>query len=256
MKHFSILLFFFLLTLGATAQYCGNSGPSVCTPVAAPDTSYRVWPTSYMHDCIIRDSFYSTSFTIYNTSSVVQNQWLRIDSINNLPCGFCFSTNKTNNTVNYGDSMCVLISGTTHTMPGQYNARMVLTANIGINITTAVTGHNSQYWLPLRIQDDQGICPEVDTFSNGSFVNCNNVGIEEESITQVKAAFIGDKLIVTNIYSPCTLQLFNLQGQQMLQNSVTSAYTQACPQLPAGIYIAVLTNASGASRVIRLVKAG
>ena len=133
---------------------------------------------------------------------------------------------------------------------------MVLTANIGINITTAVTDHNSQYWLPLRIQDDQGICPEVDTFSNGSFVNCTNVGIEEESIAQLKAAFIGDQLIVTNIYSPCTFQLFNLQGQPILQNSVTSAYTQACPHLPCGMYIAVFTNASGASRVIRLVKAG
>lgn len=253
MKHFSILLFSFLLTLSATAQYCGNSGPSICNPVAAPDTSYRVWPTSYMHDCIVRDSFYSTSFTIYNTSSVVQNQWLRIDSINNLPCGFCFSTNKANNTVNYGDSMCVVISGTTHTMPGQYNARMVLTANIGINITTPVTGHNSPYWLPLRIQDDQGICPEVDTFSNGSFVNCTNVGIEEESIKQVKAAFIGDQLIISNAAVSTQVQVFNLQGQLMFQATVSDTYAKALPNLQAGLYVVVLSNSAG-RKTIRLVK--
>lgn len=256
MKHLSILSILFLLTLNATAQYCGNSGPSICTPVAAPDTSYKVWPTSYMHDCITRDSFYTTSFTVYNTSNVVPIQWLRIDSINNLPCGFCFSTNKANNTVVYGDSMCVVISGTTHTMPGQYNARMVLTANVGINITTPVTDHNSPYWLPLRIKDDQGNCPEVDTFSNGSFVNCTNVGIEEESLESITATFAGNQLIISGVNTPCVLQFFNLQGQQIMQTSITENYRHPFPQLPAGMYVAVLTNSSGANKVIRLVKAG
>lgn len=262
MKHFSILLFFFLFTFSASAQYCGNSGPSVCNPVAAPDSTYRIWPTSYMHDCIVRDSFYSTSFTIYNKTDITFSgqtlsvNSIRIDTILNLPCGLCYSTNKVNNIVYHGDSMCVLISGTTHSMAGQYNATILATADLGVPIAinpTDPNDHNNPLWLPLRIQDDQGNCPEVDTFSNGSFVNCNNVGIEEESITQVKASFVGDQLIISNAKISTQVEVFNLQGQLMFQTTVSDTYTKTLPNLQAGLYVVVLSNSAG-RKTMRLVK--
>lgn len=262
MKHLSILLFSFLLTSHAVAQYCGNSGPSICNPVAAPDSTYRIWPTSYMHDCIVRDSFYSTSFTIYNKTDITFSgqtlsvNSIRIDTILNLPCGLCYSTNKVNNIVYHGDSMCVSISGTTHSMPGQYNATILATADLGFPIAinpTDPNDHNNPLWLPLRIRDDQGNCPEVDTFSNGSFVNCTNVGIVENDLAQVKAAFIGDQIIINNATVSTQVQVFNLQGQLILQTTVSDTYANAFPNLQVGLYVVALSNSSG-KKTMRLVK--
>lgn len=256
MKPFATAFILVLIVFNAGAQYCGNSGPSVCTPQAVPDSTYWIWVPSGTPDCIVQDSFYSTTLVINNSSYIpftnasVYVDAIRVDSVNNLPCGLCFRTNKTNNLVQHGDSMCIIISGSTESLAGQYNARIVLTMDIGFNHA------GGTYTLPLRIRDAQGNCPAIDTASSAGLLADCAVGIAEESLVQVKAVFLYDQLIISNIYSPCTLQLFNLQGQQMLQTSVTSAYTQACPHLPAGMYIAVLTNASGASRVIHLVKAG
>ena len=256
MKHFATAFILLLLILTSNAQYCGNSGPSVCTPQAVPDSTYWIWVPSGTPDCIVQDSFYSTTLVINNSSYIpftnasVYVDVIRVDRINNLPCGLCFRTNKTNNLVQHGDSMCVVISGSAESPTGQYNARVVLTMDIGFNHA------GGTYTLPLRVRDAQGNCPAIDTASSTGLLADCLVGITEESLDQVKAFFQYDQLMISNLNSPCTLQLFNLQGQQILQTLVTSAYTQACPQLPAGMYIAVLTNASGASRVIRLVKAG
>lgn len=128
------LLHFLLLVLSAnlSAQYCGNSGPQVCTPqYYLPDTGglYNISFDSI--PCIISTVPYSEVMTIRCDSLIagggtvhpyVSFDSIFIDSIIGLPEGICWSTNHTENGTS--DWMCLYFSGITYSPSGTYSAHV------------------------------------------------------------------------------------------------------------------------------------
>ena len=104
-------------------------------------------------------------FTNYSTVSGLTVNSLKIDSINNLPQGLTWSTNRANNTFLGGDSGDVYISGVVNDSSGQYKLRFVIDLNAGpngvVNIPNAdlETLAHLRYYLRVSCSGNQ--CPAI-----------------------------------------------------------------------------------------------
>ena len=114
---YTFLLWALILSIGANAQYCGSSQISSCG--SAP--SYYGIGVLDSIPCLVRGGTMNnitTKIKIYNTfnsnAGRVNVLKLRIDSITNLPCGMCWSTNSPTNEF-LADALCCLnIKGATN----------------------------------------------------------------------------------------------------------------------------------------------
>lgn len=177
------LLSFVFATTGLIAQNCSPidlGGPNI-------------FPPTEDLDCVQRGQAYSETVFIQNfTEFTVQGQtadinFLRVDSVVNLPCGLDYQINtsqSTNtNTISKGDSACISIYGTTYDFVGQYSIKLYLTASVNLPFVGAQvfsgeatdlidqiediagpTGLDFNYWLKVI---EQGFaCPTIDTTSS------------------------------------------------------------------------------------------
>lgn len=125
------------LSMGINAQSlpCGNSGAAACSAGAALSyngfefyDSIPCFESGVQGEVTIRFKNF-TSLTIPGTGPVTV-YYLKIDSIKNLPCGLCWSTNKSNNVFAGGEQGCIKISGLTADQLGQYKLDLDLRAQI------------------------------------------------------------------------------------------------------------------------------
>lgn len=161
----------------SNAQYC-NLGQ---TPTQA-----GFLPTSDSIPCIVQGQFFdhTLQFLNFTTVSVLGIEYLRIDSITNLPCGIRWSTNKQDSIpfhqFDQGEHGCVRFIGTTNDTVGQYS--------IGIYVSIKATGISNEirgeYFalgqqyaavnapgLYLRVKDNAAsVCPAVDTSMSAVFM--------------------------------------------------------------------------------------
>lgn len=160
------------------AQYCGNSGPSVCT------SGNNLTQPSFLENipCIPQGVYVNVIIPIKNFDQILINgqmvniQSLIIDSIENLPMGLCWATNKTSppgypnlNVFSNSEQGCIAIRGITFDNFGQYKLRVKLSATIG-NPMQSITkiDHITAF---LRVSDPfTGLCPDVDTNQNVPFM--------------------------------------------------------------------------------------
>lgn len=165
MKHLNTLLFA-MLSMHAVAQYCGNSGASVCNP--NPSFTGAGFPNANEIPCIVQGEItqlvipfnFNSQFVFGGQTVTVQT--LTFDTISNLPNGLCFATNASNNTFVTPITGCLKISGTTFAQPGQYKLYMVVTANIGVPVQTNADATGLYLFLRV-IPAGSAICPDVDT---------------------------------------------------------------------------------------------
>lgn len=155
---FSFIVAF--LTAGlASAQYCGNSGPTICTPSGTLTTS-GFSPNSENLPSFINGASASTVLQFHNYDTILFSgqlltvQSLKFDSIENLPQGLCWATSQSNNTFANQQDGCIVISGTTCSPPGQYKLRMVATVNIGVDIQTNLDAAGITYFLRVKNSGD------------------------------------------------------------------------------------------------------
>lgn len=166
MKTFPVLLAFCFTTLFSYAQYCGNSGPLICTPTG---TMLTPWLTPNEDiPCIVRNQTTNTvvelkNYDIYNFGGqTITVNSIRFDTIDNLPNGLCWATNKANNTFANQEDGCIRISGNTADFSGQYKLNLVITMDIGVPIQTNVDAMGLK--LFLRVIDNAAVaCPAIDT---------------------------------------------------------------------------------------------
>lgn len=229
----TLSLSFVLLILSATtsfAQYCGNSGPTQCTP------SGTLPPGSFTPNedipCIERGQQVNTiiEFTCYNTVSfsgqLLTFQSLRIDSISNLPPGLCWSTNSANNTFSNSQSGCIRISGVTYFTPGQYKLNIIFTANVGFMMT--VNGDAAGMKVFLRLIDPAAaICPPVDTTqtSANDLIPYNGL---YSNVAEVKGKMFFDanqNQVFDNGEQPVKNQLLSLGNGDMAFTNQSGNYT-------------------------------
>ena len=174
-KLLSLLL---LLAVGSThlqAQYCGNSGTAVCTPLTGLEAG--VFDAEQV-SCIPRNTNISETIFFKNFTTFAYNgvditiDSLHIDSIGNLPSGICWATNKSNNIFSRGEEGCLNFRGGTSALPGQYKLRMFVTAytNIG-TIGPNLDFETLNNVLYVRVvASATSVCPPIDTNQTANFV--------------------------------------------------------------------------------------
>jgi len=194
------LLSFSLLYFNSNAQYCGNSGPTVCTPtgqMSEPGLS----PVSDSLAPVVNGTFANTiiQFKNYDTitfaGQLLTFQSLKIDSIENLPAGLCWETNKANNTYGNQEDGCIKVTGNTCAPPGQYRLRIIITANVGFTLNKISAAAAGLYYY-VRVKNAGDPDTPVDTTGQsnnstpafqpyGPAANCtpNGVGYLSSSIT-------------------------------------------------------------------------
>lgn len=187
MKKIVYTLFLvFVLSVHAKAQSCNASGTSQCTAsgtLLIPGLS----PTSDLLPAFENGIPSTTVIQFKNFNQVLYQgltltvQTLRIDSIENLPPGLCWATNKANNTYSNQESGCIKINGTPCGTPGQYKLRLIVTVNVGITQQINAESAGLKYFIRLGNYGD--VVPAVDTLQTvplytagySSTANCSPV---------------------------------------------------------------------------------
>jgi hypothetical protein len=153
-----------------SAQYCGNSGPGICTPQT--QTQPGLFPLSPEQPPFINGQVANTVIefenfdTVYFDGSSFVLQTLTIDTISNLPNGLCWATNQASNTYNNQQVGCILLSGTTCAQPGQYKLNIVVTVNVGFTVT--VNADVADLFYFLRVDNAGETATPVDTTQTSS----------------------------------------------------------------------------------------
>jgi hypothetical protein len=185
---FTPLLIAGALVLGtnANAQYCGNSGPSVCVasgmlpgpgfePLDSIPSVERTIP--YTH--AVQFNMYS-QFNFQGQQTVDSMEFI---SISNLPSGLCWSTDHANNRYRAGESGCLKITGTTWDPAGQYKLSLNVTAwiNGGQQGVTPGTYLVDQAGVRLWIRVKNAGSNDVAVDTSQSANNLTATGINEVS---------------------------------------------------------------------------
>jgi hypothetical protein len=173
-KHLYSLFVLVLLGTGAFAQYCGNSGPTVCTPGNLPQPGLSPEAVNlppFINGAVANTTIHLKNFNqiVYPPFGTLTVQSLTIDTISNLPAGLCWSTNKANNTFANSEDGCILVSGTTCAPPGQYKMYIIVTVNVGISQQVNADQAGLRYWLRVNNNGDATVA--LDTSDNTAFKN-------------------------------------------------------------------------------------
>ncbi|HRG88157.1 MAG TPA: T9SS type A sorting domain-containing protein, partial [Chitinophagales bacterium] len=168
------------------AQYCGTSGPSMCSPTGT-QSQPGLFPPSEALPPLINGEAPGTVLqfknfdTIMFGGQVLTIQTLRIDSIGNLPAGICWASDRANNTWSNQQSGCISLNGTTCAAPGQYKLKLIITVNVGVPIQTDADAANLKYYLRVKNATDIDIPVDTTQTSNAPFIayggaaDCNPV---------------------------------------------------------------------------------
>ncbi len=262
------------ISVASFGQACGLT--SSCSPKPASGTP-GLTPVSDSLPCFSKgwtgtQYIYFENFTTYNLSG--QNltiNSLKIDSIENLPKGLCWKTNKANNTWNGGQTGCIEVSGTVlgTNAPGQYKLRIIATiatsiATLPLQDVEALAG--LRYYV--RVNCSGQACPAVDsaTGSTQAFIAYNGqscTGVDEVSqnisslsimpnplTSSATVSFVADK------EEKYTARLSNILGTTVYNTEIVANIGENNIKLnrngyAAGVYF--FTIANGKSSITRRV---
>ncbi len=268
------LLSFGLLSGSIFAQYCGNSGTSVCQPsgtLSQPGLS----PPSDSLPSVVNGTAPNTviQFKNFNTfvfgGQQVTVQTLRVDTLRNLPSGLCWATNKANNTWANQEDGCIKISGTACDNPGQYKLKIIVTANIGLDIQTDADAAGLKYFVRLINSGDSEVA--VDTNQTVGFAKpagysatavCGNGIFDSElfdnSLRVTPNPFNSKALVSFNSDKSglMTERMTNIIGSEVYRKSVEVRLGENTSliernNLPAGVYFYSISD--GKSLAIKRV---
>lgn len=156
MKNLLLLSLFCLFTVAATAQYCGNSGPAQCT-ASGTVTEPGLSPTADSLPPLV-NSVNSTTViefknfdTVYFGGNAFKIQSLRIDTIDNLPSGLCWASDRVDNTYGNSESGCIKVNGVPCDSTGQYKIRIIASATVppGFTIQVDASSVGLHYYVRL-----------------------------------------------------------------------------------------------------------
>lgn len=138
-----------------SAQYCGNSGSTQCTPAGAYSRP-GIYPTS-KNLAPFNNNIYVDTVLQFQVPSIwyasghpLNVSTLRIDSITNLPPGLCWCSDVANNTFNGGSLACLHIKGTPCGATGQYKLAFCLTQNVGFGVAMCGDSTGISYIMRLK----------------------------------------------------------------------------------------------------------
>ena len=229
------------LALGyyAQAQHCGPATNSV-TPHTASGTP-GLTPSFFSMPCIdsgsyVLDTLYFENYTsYYDSGSVYPVNYLKIDSITNLPSGLCWTSNVTNNQWTGGQTGVIVISGVCMATTGQYKLGIVVDLNIGSGGGFTLSQMNADHITGnpvqslryfLRVREPGASCAAVDTNLGGINVllsatinSSGNVICNSNTVT-----------LTANSCTGCTYAWSNFATSQSTQVSAAGTYTVTITQ--------------------------
>jgi len=265
-----------LFYLGASAQYCGGSGPGVCQP-SGTLTEPGLSPSSDSLPAVVNGAATSQTIqfknfnTFFFSNQTVTVNTLRIDTISNIPSGLCWRTNKTDNTFGNQEDGCILVSGIPCSAPGQYKLRIIVTADIGFEVQTNADAAGLKYYVRCVNSGDN--VPAVDTFQTAPFSNTgysasstgcingiNDITNSVNTLSVVPNPF-SNKAVVS-FYSTknqvVTERITNILGSELYNNKFEAkagANSSVIEKgnLPAGVYFYSITDGKNIVAMKRVV---
>lgn len=218
----------FIMSLWCPAQFCGLSGPAVCSTIPFIDTTGALPFMNANNDipCVIRGNSYNASIQLKKADAsftfggqTVNVQSIKIDSISNLPCGLCWATDKPNNTLVNIDSLCINVKGTSNDAPGQYALRMYCTANIGVPVQA--TSEQFGFKLIVRVVQDSTDCLPIDTslVSNTACLPSSLNSFQDEYVSVYR---MGHLLQIEAIHENFNASVYDLSGRLVLSQQSNS----------------------------------
>jgi Secretion system C-terminal sorting domain len=274
MKQLSRFLvgLFLVLSLTAIAQNCAPTykGSFPLLPVAKFGFGKSLSDTCIARGTAVDVTIPFREYYVFPSAvGPIPVKRLRFDSIENLPCGLCWSSNKADNSFINGEDGCIHITGTTNDPIGQYKLRILLSVNSTDTMPVypfILTGQNADLghiYYYLIVKNTGGTCaaPDTNSASLSRSASCSPAAIHDLSsnITTVnitpnpmnretKATFIADK------NATATLRLVSIVGSEIWSKSVDihtgyNELTISRGSLSEGMYL--LTLSTGSSTVTR-----
>ena len=170
MKKVICLLIAFATANALFAQYCGNSGPAICTPSGTVGQGMFT-PSPQQLPPLISGQYSSTAIQLQMPDSIpafgINNAYytITIDSISNLPSGVCWATNKADNTFLPNEHGCLVLSGTPCGVNGQYKPKIHVTFT-SPSFYLLISGHDLDgfgYKYFLRVKNAADPTTPIDT---------------------------------------------------------------------------------------------
>ena len=166
-------------------QECaGLPGPSVCTPISGSPSGFT--PTYNNAPAAVDGVPYDLTITFVTPTTAQTNNnilglitvnvnYVKIDSIENLPCGLCWNSDVPNNQLSGGQTGCIRVTGTTFDAPGQFKMRIIVDVSgtyVPLNITQVQTNQDAstfgiKYWAKVKA-DTSAPEPVIDTLAVGN----------------------------------------------------------------------------------------
>lgn len=141
------------LAFNSFGQACGTT--STCSanqPTGTPGLS----PESADLPCVLTGQAVNQVIQFENYDQQSFNgisfriQTLKIDSIENLPSGLCWSTNKANNTFAGAETGCISVTGTTNAPLGQYKLKIIVSVTTNSPLVPSINKLDAESVLQLR----------------------------------------------------------------------------------------------------------
>jgi hypothetical protein len=270
-KLFSLLSLGLALTFGfqAQAQYCGSSMVTTAGCGVPPSNpNFHGFGPLDSIPCIVQgaNTALVLPFVNYSTFSAQGNTVhiykLRIDTISNLPCGLCWSTNSPTNEFYANQFGCFQLQGVTNDQVGEYKAHLILS----VETTSDTTGYSGptahvnanlgDVYLYFRVVAAGNVCAGVDTNQLGNTASCTT-GISEVN-NNIKALTIqpnpmsGEAKVAftSEISGEQSIKIMNMVGSEVYGATINTKIgmnetTISKGNLPAGIYILSVGSAQG-----------
>jgi hypothetical protein len=247
---------FIFLYVNLAAQYCGNSGSSVCTPSG---TLTEPWfhPLASNLPSMVNNSNQPVTLEFKNWNTypypllgTITINSLKFDSISNLPAGTCWSTNKANNTFLNQEQGCVLISGVPCAAPGQYKLRILVTIYTSAGTFGPYVDIESidglKYFLRVKNSGSPDIA--VDTNQTVPFVsagynsNCSSLAV---SLGNNQTVCTGSTVTLSPTISGGTAPYSYSWSSSSNQLSCNSCASPTATSLQSATYSVTLTDGNG-----------
>lgn len=253
------------------AQYCGSQ--QVSYPACGTAANYGFGNVDSF-SCITRGQYDSIiiPFRVYQNFTVsptlhVTIYKLKIDVIDSLPCGLCWSTSQSatsGNGVNEfspSDYGCIKIAGLTNDAAGSYRLFMTLNVRDQAGTTTgwdvdSIPSDAGGITLWVKVINPGGQCPTTIDTLNPSHPSCvtgiyeisnqpANLSIQPNPVTnEAKVTFTSENGGIQLV------RITDIVGREVYHNAIASKQGQnettiSRNKLPAGIYILSVGNEQG-----------
>ncbi len=166
------------LILAALSLIVAQLSFSQCIPDGSITTPGIIMSSNTLN-CIDQGVPYSDTIQFMNFDSIFfNNNWielqrLRIDSVNNLPCGIDWELSNANGIFDNSEQGCILISGTTDDVIGQYTLQIWASIDLGSGFFGPLQASNFDLLtFYVRVKPSAGVCPPIDTLAVSEISDC------------------------------------------------------------------------------------